>query len=426
MSNSKKRLLIIGYSKKTHVITAHKKDEYHLTLFETEKKIEEYKGEYEEFYDEVVIFKDLYQWSELENVLKQMDPPDAVVTRFDHYVNVAGAINDYFGLSGLKYSETKAFSNKYLMKKRFLANGVPCAEGICIDNLDNPDELNAFLKTHPFPNIVKTTTGTHSSFVVKVNSIPELMSARDTILTHTKDGWSSKSVQGFTEEKQECRVLLEEMLSGREISIDTFISDGSFLHTPICEYVMPDSLDVDDSYLPIRTMPADISPDMRSIILTTTQEALRALGAKNCVCHTELFIDEEKNSAHLIESTPRGGGNRAEMTLKTTGFDYDFQYLRAAMGEDLPSISEPNSAVSVVEYFAPKEGVIESMDLSFLDEHPSVSEVRIRNKEGDQVKQARDGGKNIVLFFVESSSYDELLELAINLFNQVRDSVKIK
>lgn len=420
-----KRFLVIGFSKKTHIKSVAQQG-HKLVLFVTKEKHKKYQSEIKDVaasFEKIVVFDNIYQWSNLKKELDRLPPIDAVITRYDHHVNVLGAINQYLGLQGLDYVATKKFSNKYLMKLSFQKKQVPCADGICLDRFDS---LDSFLTEKSFPLIVKTTTGTHSRFVFKVNSKEELIRKRSQIINQVGGELSSKSVQGYDEFKNECQVLVEECLTGKEISVDTFVSGDKFLHTPITQYTMADELNIDDSYLPIRTMPSRFSQELENRIFKIVEQALNSLSAKNCVCHTELFVDEETQEINLVETTPRGGGNRAEMTKLLTGFDYDLSVFKAAAGILTPQILNPEGAVSVVEYFAPEDGIIEQMDLSFLKKNQRVFDVRSHYELGAEVKKAENGGQNIVLFFVKAENHQDSKTLAIELLDEVKSSIKVR
>lgn len=414
--------LTIGFAaKKMHVNSATEAGARISLLIGKDK----YKSEYEEIFHQVLVVDDIYDWDQLKKIIDQIqknEPIDFVLTRHENYVSLVGAINQYLGLPGIDYVSSRNFCNKYSMKKKWLEAGVPCADGIC---LDETIDLEYFLSKHSFPLILKKTSAAHSNFVVKVKSKEDLLEKLAFLKNHADGYVTSKPVKNYDIEIHECHFLLEEMLYGREFTVDTFVSQGVFTHTPICEYVMADELGIEDSYLPIRTMPVVLSVSQEKLICETTEKALRALGARNCVCHTELFFDEKNNKCSVIETTPRGGGNRAEMTLFTTSHDYSLSVFKAAADLPIDQINKPNKAISIVEYFAEQKGVIEKIDLSFLSDNKAVSNILIRNNAGDSVEQAKFGGKTIVNFHVAAVDESQSRALAIELFKQVREAIKI-
>lgn len=383
---------------------------------------ENYKASYKKSFHQVFVAKDIYDWLEIKSLLLEMGKIDAVLTRYEKYVSVVGAINEHLGLNGINYQISRNFCNKFLMKQRWLKHKTPCAAGICLSNLDKLDD---FLAKHSFPLILKKTSAAHSNFVVKVDSKKDLLEKLD-FFKHNADGYiTSMPVKGFKPSVKECHFLLEEMLTGRELTVDTFVSKGKFVHTPICEYVLANQLGINDTYLPIRTMATNLSAKQAQKIQRTVEQAISALAAKNCVCHTELFFDEQDDSCVLIESTPRGGGNRSEMTRITTGYDYNLAVFQATANLEVAQVPNPKKAVSVVEYFAEKNGELAELNLDFLKENPAVSKLRVNCKIGQAVEQAKFGGKTILSFFVEADNCLASQQLAINLFNQLKKNIKV-
>ena len=383
---------------------------------------DKYKDAYKGFFHQILIVNDIYDWQEVKQAIDQSDKIDAVFTRFENYVSLVGAINQYLGLKGIDYQTSRNFCNKYLMKQKWLAAGVPCADGICLNDLS---ELDEFLAKHTFPLVLKKTSASHSSFVIKVKSKQDLLLQLAFLKSKAAGYIVSSPVKGYGNETQECQFLLEEMLHGRELTVDTFVSNGCFTHTPICEYVMAHELGIDDSYLPIRMMPTTLSVDQEKVVYATVEKALAALEARNCVCHSEVFFNELNDSCVLIEATPRSGGNRAKMTFLTTGHDYNLSVFKAAAALAIDTVARPTCSVGVIEYFAEQKGVIKSFNLDFLRLHPAVSNVKIRYKVGDVVEQAQFAGKSIVSFFVQKKDCLKTRQLAIQLFKQVRKAIKI-
>ncbi len=419
----KAHFLTIGFSsKKIHVSSALQNGAKISLLIGRDK----FKKEYEQIFHKVLIVDDIYDWKELKKTvdqLNQIEKIDAVLTRHENYVSLVGAINQHLGLVGINYATARSFCNKYSMKQKWLAASVNCADGICLNDQSGLDE---FLDRHSFPLILKKTSAAHSNFVVKVNSKEDLLEKLAFLKSHADGYVTSKPVKNYDFDIEECHFLLEEMLFGRELTVDTFVSQGNFTHTQICEYVLANELDVDDSYLPIRTMPTLLNEKQKKIVLETTEKALQALGAKNCVCHTELFLNEENNSCSVIESTPRSGGNRAEMTIATSGYDYNLAVFQASADFPIKKITKPKKAISIVEYFAEEKGVIEKINLDFLVKHPAVSNLKIRNQIGDNVEQAKFGGKTIASFYVTAEDCVQSRTIAIELFKQVQKSIEIK
>lgn len=411
--------LIVGFTGKTVQVESALKLGIKLSLLIGRGK---YKPEYKDSFSQVLIAEDIYNWHEVKEIIDKSEKIDVVLTRSEDHVNVVGAINQYLGLDGMNYVTARNFCNKYLMKQKWLEARVSCADGICLDDIS---QLDRFLEKYHFPLMLKKTSAVHSNFVIKVSSKEDLLEKLKFLKERVDGEVVSKSVAGYDDKIRACQFLLEEMLGGRELTVDTFVVDNCYTHTPICEYTMAHELNIDDTYLPIRTMPTILTKEQEELIYQTVEQALGALHAKNCVCHTEVFFDERKNECAIIESTPRSGGNRAEMTLSTTGFDYSLAVFKATAGYEVGEVPKPTSAISVVEYFAERKGILTNLNLDFLYQNPAVKNIKVKYMPGDLVEQAKFGGKPIISFFVKKSNPLESQKLAKVLFQEIRSAIKI-
>src|SRR5690606_28983849 len=98
---------------------------------------------------------------------------------------------------------------------------------------------------HTFPMVLKKTTGTHSSYVLKVFSKVDLLSKRDFLKKKAKHYGVARPMINYQDETTEPTLILEELLTGRELTVDTFVSRGTFTHVGLCEYVLAKDLQVD-------------------------------------------------------------------------------------------------------------------------------------------------------------------------------------
>lgn len=415
--------LIVGFNNSSHHVDYALKNNIKLSLIIEKKK---HKAEFDQFFEKVYQVDDLYDFAKIKKVL-ELDKENFtnVLTRFENYLSVVGALNDYLGLDGFSYQTARNFGNKYLMKKKWQDKQIPCADGICMDNV-TPQELDNFIAEHPFPLILKKASGTHSSFVYKVESKKDLEKKLHIFNSLGAEYKISKPLRNYQDQIEECNLILEEMLTGTEVSIDSFVSQGKITHTPICKYVLAHEIGVEGKYLPIRLIPGDFSPAAKQKLFEATEKALKVLGAHNCVCHTELFYDEKTNQCWLIESTARGGGNRSEMINYATDQNYDAAIIKATQGEEIPTFVANGQALAVIECFAEFEGEVTEINLDFIDRTPKAKIFKQRAKVGFLAKPAAVGGKNLLIAHLEGKDLKQLRTDSIKLFKQIKNGFKIK
>jgi len=207
MNNTKTpHYLIIGYSGHKYHIQYAIDNNIPISLV---IRKERYKEEYEDIFENVYAAENIFDFSEIKSLISDTKAT-AVFTRFEAYLSVVGVINELLGFDGIDYKIARNFGNKYLMKKRWLDAGVPCADGVCADN---PENIDKFLEAHDFPLILKKTSGVHSSFVFKVKSREELQEKIDFIHENAGEYKASRPIINYNDEEQntECDLLLEEL-----------------------------------------------------------------------------------------------------------------------------------------------------------------------------------------------------------------------
>ncbi|MBT3293418.1 ATP-grasp domain-containing protein [Candidatus Peregrinibacteria bacterium] len=419
-----KHILLVGYRGKiSHIKTAIDQG----VLFDLLINKDEVKDEHNEIFDSVLTVKDIYDWNDIEPVL-QKDKYDGVFTRYEDSTVIVSAIAHHLGLRGVPFKDVLKSRNKYLMRKAFADHSVPSADYVLASSFTDTAE---FTEKHGFPLIVKQIYGIHSKYVAKVDSGEELKTTIEFFLESLakESGHMYGQLQNFYEDADAPdpikNVLVEECLSGEELTVDAFVVDGKIFFTPICKYTMPDELGFSDHHLPIRTMPYDVTEDEQSFIFDAVRKSLVSLGANHCASHVEIFFDRETKNCRLIEVAVRGGGFRAEMVRHTCDGDYDLGLVRASMGMDPQVKNIPNKYVSVAEVFAPENGKLSSIDTSFIENNPDVHRITWNRIVGDKVGRASDGKNFILKFLVEGKTYEEAEGKTRELLIKIRDSIQV-
>ena len=419
-----KRILFVGYrGKKSHVNSAIKAGAK-LSLLINKREM---KDAYRDFFEDIITVDDIYQWDQVKEAIKDKKF-DGVLTRYEDFTVIVSGICDDRGLPAVPMEHARKFRNKYLMKKSFEEHGAPSADFVLISSMEEAEE---FLSRNEFPLILKQISGIHSKFVTKVESREEL----EAMLSHYQKSLQihadnlQRRFEGYPKDVEEPDTLryflLEECMEGMEIIVDSFIANGEMRHIPICKYLLSEDLGFNDHHLPVRVLPYDLPEEHRKLIIDTVERGYKALGADFCVTHAETFFEPEKNRCRLIEIAARGGGFRAEMLKHSTGEDYDLATVQVALGE-VPDIGiEASKHAAVVEVFAPENGVLKSIDVSYIEGRDDVFFITHNKKIGEEVGRAADGRSYVVKFLIEADTYNHVMEEAENALTKIRESIEV-
>lgn len=229
-------------------------------------------------------------------------------------------------LHGVEYESFLRLKDKSVV--RGLTSSV---NELCQVRVFNCSEIGSI----PFPCVVKPKTGAAKKGVFFVNSETELKKAIEKNLQESDD------------------VIIEEYISGREISVETISFEGR-------HYVIQVT-DKENSGAPhfvelAHHQPSSVSKVVWNKIERIVPDLLDAVGYQNGAAHVEMKVDG-KGDIYLIEINPRGGGDEISNSLVqlSTGYDYIKGMIDVALGQFEPPIVQKNGFAGV--YYLCKQTV---------------------------------------------------------------------
>ena len=388
----------------------------------------EMREEFREEFQHLHVLDDIFDWRQISAAIEG-EKYDAILTRFEDFTLLVSAVANHLGIPSVSLEDAPKFRNKYLMRKAFAEHDVPSADFQLVTSYEDAKPM---VEKHGFPLIVKQIAGIHSKFVARVENEESLKStidffldslAHETGMLHGQLHHYPKKIDGPDHFKH---LLVEECITGEELTVDAFVVNGEPFLTPICKYIMPEDMGFNDHHLPVRTMPYTLSSDERDIVNTVVKHSLKALGANYCVTHVEVFFNRETKDCRLIEVASRGGGFRAEMVRHTCGSDYDLGLVLSALGMNPEVESAPNKFAAVAEVFSPKNGILEDVDYSCFENQDDIFSLTHNRRVGDMVGRASDGHSFILKFLVTAASYEEVNKRAEELLLAVRNSIRVR
>lgn len=226
------------------------------------------------------------------------------------------------------YSETT--TNKYLMRQCFLDNGVPSPKFTLADD-NNHYHITGF----KFPLIVKPTDRSGSRGVEKVLDPVQL----------------EEAIARAQKESFEHKAIIEEFVTGREISVESISYEGKHTILQITDKVTTGApFFVELEHHQPSSLPEDIKSQVKEIVL----HALDALHIQYGASHSELKITED-GDIKVIEIGARMGGDFIGSNLVQLSTDYDFLkgVIEVALGDFHEPVITENQYSGV--YFLSKE-----------------------------------------------------------------------
>lgn len=281
----------------------------------------------------------------------------------------AAYVAEKMGLPGNPYESVNILSKKDLFRKFLKENSfsVPYAKGY-----SDIEEAKKDLKEFKFPIMVKPVDSSGSKGVSKIDAKEELEQAVKNALVYSR-----------------CkRFILEEYVNmyGYQIAGDGFSVDGKLVFRCFAnEHFDASGI---NPYVPIgESWPYNMPERIHDKIHAEIQCALTLLHMKTGAYNFDIRIDEDEN-VYLMEIGPRNGGNLIpQVTKYATDVDMVEYTIKAAMGEDLSSLSmtKVNGFWSNYMIHSAESGVYKELQIDKELNEKNIVECDMHYKSGEEI-----------------------------------------
>lgn len=283
---------------------------HHLTNMLTRSRV--LQEDLREIYHNTIVLDDdaeVEEFAYIAEALHARKPFDRVVSYNDRLQGIAYRVARKLKIpSNVDIDLLRLTVNKHEMRKFLVTNDF----SDCKFRVANRKNLLKQIESLGYPSVIKPVDGEASDGVYKVMNQGELPNILKAI-----------------ERSKRQAFLIEELLEGREFSVETISEEGK--HTILA---ITGKYKYGDSCVEIgHQIPADIPKEEQESITNYVLRLLDKLGFKNGPSHTELILTEK--GPEIIETHTRFAGDRIpELVELSTGIDY---YKLAA----LQSIGQP-------------------------------------------------------------------------------------
>ncbi len=292
--------------------------------------------------------------------------------------------------------------NKYLMKKKFIENKIPCARFKLFKNRKTITEES--LKDFEYPLIIKPVDAHSSRGVYRVETFKEIIEHIDETFSYSKTG----------------NVLIEEFIEGPEYSIEAVTFKGK---TTIVQYtekiITPFPNVVELGHI---QPAADLSETQKKRIDKVVIKAINSIGLDNTVTHTE--VKYSKSGPVIIEVGPRMGGDfiSSYLVLHSCGVNLDKVTICLSLGLE-PDIKPRIEKFSFIQYLKLKPGkkIKRIGNWKKILKMPGVVFAHVQVEEGDIIPKITDSAKRPALVIVEGDSRPQVINLSEKYLNIMKD-----
>ncbi|MGW8360716.1 ATP-grasp domain-containing protein [Streptomyces wedmorensis] len=273
---------------------------------------------------------------------------DGVVTSCDYYLRTAARIAGRLGLPGPTPEAVENACRKDATRRVLAEAGLPGPRfALCADWA----ETAAAARAIGYPLVLKPVDLCAGMFVRRVDDETALADAHRALAAFPVNARG---------QRRDPVVLLEELLDGPEVSVETVSYDGAVHVVGVTDK----SVGGEPAFIETGHMfPAALDPADAEAAAETARRALKALGLDGVVAHTEIKLTAD--GPRLVEVNPRPAGNRiTELVRHVTGIDLAAACVDVALGRE-PDLRRRATGLTsaAIGFLVPDEdGVLEAVD----------------------------------------------------------------
>ena len=330
--------------------------------------------------------------------------PDFVITSTsDLPVRTAAYVAEKLNLpKDLSYVDSICATDKSSMRERLKKFNVPIPKFFTCHNFE---DFKSAIKTLQNYCIIKPADNAASRGVKLIDkelSVVELQEQYDFTKNYSRNGI----------------VMVEEFMTGAEISVESFIVNGEVNVITITDkLVTPPPYFVELGHSEPSLLPQNTQNEIKNV----TTQAIKAIGIQNGVSHTELKIT--KDGPKVVEIAARLGGDyiTAELVPLSTGVDMVKNSILLALRKETHIVKNLNCG-SAIRFITARKGFVKNISINKNPfEIEGVKEFQLNVNVGDSIGEIQSSNDRIGFVITQA----ETVQKAIDIANIVLENIKI-
>ena len=340
---------------------------------------------------------------------EQIRPLDGVMCVASDVPLTVASVAASLGLPGISIESARLATDKFAMKERFAANGVPIP-WFCL--VESAGQLHELVATQGLPMVIKPVDSRGSRGVLRLTPEVDLHWAYEVARGHSPTG----------------RVMLERFLPGPQVSTESLVIEGN-AYTPgfadrNYEYL--------ERYAPHiiengGQLPSHLNVTTQQAVRNLVQKAALSMGIRNGVVKGDIVLADGQPCVIELAARLSGGYFCTHEIPLNTGVDLVGAAIRQALGESIdPRELFPKWNRPVAQrYLFPSLGVVRAVEGAdrFAD-HPDVAYLEIRMKAGDRIGPVDSHPARAGVVITTGESVEAAVLLAENVVDSIQFSVE--
>jgi biotin carboxylase len=298
------------------------------------------------------------------------------------------AVTEALGFPGVSLETARASNNKWLMKQRWLAAGVPTPYGKEVKTID---EARAVVQRIGLPAMVKAIDNAASRGSRRIDRLEELPAALEDAIMH------SSTRSGF----------VEEFIEGPEHSVDIVFDRGRAVRFGVVDRIFgfwPYPIELghlNPSVLPAATQEA---------LLDLTERGARALGIEDGPCKSDAILTRKGPMLLELPARLSGGWHSQYTTPLATGQDPIGAAISLAVGRPMPPEAarvSKNRFALCKALFPPPGRVRRIAGIDAARTLPGVEQIFMMVSEGSSIRPYQNCADRVCYVIVTGKTREE-------------------
>lgn len=291
-------------------------------------------------------------------------PSTTLIWSHDNYVYPAAIIANTLNLNQKKEFSVdlaKASTNKLLQRKLFQDNYPEIT--VPFKKVRTFHSAYMFSRKVGFPLISKPVNLAGSRLVAKSDNLEEYIQNVSYALDNVDRVYKQDGVHRLPQ------IMIEKYVSGQLYSVDSYVDgSGNIRHTEPCREKTGYDVGRTGFQIDVAEYLGEVDDQLRESILEATVKAIKSLGIKNNVVHTEIKVDGDHYK--IIELNLRPGGGRAVMLHAAYGINHIKNVVDSILGKEVEVKNELQKYTIKLNLWAKEAGYLK--EVRGLDELKSL------------------------------------------------------
>ena len=357
---------------------------------------------FSEYFPEKVITINFEQWQEsIENIRAWSVKFDlkAVIGVDEESIILAANLSEFLGIKHNSLESVKLTKDKYLMRKALKDSGLksPWFKRFSVN--ETPKDIVTEIS---FPCVLKPTFLSASQGVIRADNVSEFCISFEIL-----SGLLSQEEMKIQGGDQANWILVEEYISGKEVSIEGIVNEGKLKELAIFD--KPEPLEGPIFPETIFITPTILDEHLQFSLLETAQRALQALGISKGPVHIELRINDHGN--YILECAARSIGGLCSKVLEFKGgMSLEELILRSALGRNVEKTQLIDKAKGVMMMPTEKRGILREIHgIKAALAVKGITDLQTTIKPGEMLEPLPKGDRYLGFLFAEGKDQDTVI-----------------